>query len=92
MQKFIVTHEGIFRFGNVRMHRDLLKNGDMCIGGGFYEFDFISNRLLLSGKSYDFGKPKWNYIDTLKVPEAFKGLKIFYEDEEISNYINIEYI
>ena len=28
MQKFIITHKGIFRYGNVRMHKDLLESGD----------------------------------------------------------------
>lgn len=33
MQKFIITRGGIFRYQNVRMHKDLLQSDDMCIGG-----------------------------------------------------------
>lgn len=92
MQKFIITQNGVFRYGNVRMHKDLLEPGDMCYGGGFYEFDYVSNRLLLSGRSYDFGKPKWNYLDVLKVPAVFRGMTILYEDEPVGDLVQIEYV
>jgi hypothetical protein len=92
MQKFIITQEGVFRYGNVRMHKDLLEDRDQCIGGGFYEFDYVSNRLLLSGKSYDFGTPQWDYIDSLKMPEVFRGLTILYEGEKVNDFVRIEYI
>lgn len=92
MQKFIITNDGVFKFGNVRMHKDLLESYETCIGGGFYEFDFISNRLLLSGRSYDFGTPQWNRIETLKVPASLRGLTILYEQEAIDKFLHIEYI
>lgn len=60
--KFILTLNGYLRIGNVQMHKDLLLAGDTCIGGGFWEVDTISMRLQLSGKSYDYGKPKWNFL------------------------------
>jgi len=82
----------VLRFGDVRMHKDLLKDKDMCIGGGRYEFDYVSNRLLLSGASYDFGRPKWNFIDTLKVPASLRGLTILYEGEEVSKLVDVAYI
>jgi len=28
-----------FRLGMVNQHKDLLKPGDQCIGGGYYHFD-----------------------------------------------------
>lgn len=92
MQKFIITHKGVFKYGNVRMHKDLLRGGDMCIGGGFYEFDYVSNRFLLTGSSYDFGRPKWHYIDTLKMPSVFRGMTILYEGEDVSHIVRMEYI
>jgi len=92
MQKFVVTHEGVFKYGNVRMHKDLLGPKDICIGGGFYAFDYVSSRLLLTGKSYDFGPPKWNYIDILKVPAAFRGMAILYEGEDVNRYVRVEYV
>ena len=30
----------------VNQHKDLLKPGDQCIGGGYYHFDFVSNRII----------------------------------------------
>lgn len=92
MQKFIITSDGALKYGNVRMHKDLLSAGETCIGGGFYDFDFISNRLLLSGRSYDFGRPAWNRVSILKVPAAFKGLGILYENEDLRHFLKIEYI
>lgn len=92
MQKFIITSDGVFKYGNVRMHRNLLEGGETCIGGGFYEFDFVSNRLLLSGRSYDFGTPQWGRIETLKVPAALQGLTILYENEDLRQFLKFEYI
>ena len=76
--KFILTNKGYFRLGMVYLHRDLLQPGECCYGGGYYEFDFVSNRLLLSGMSTDFGKPKWDWLDTLRVPEAYRGMRMIY--------------
>lgn len=60
--KFILTLDGHLRIGSVKMHKDLLQPGDTCIGGGFWEVDYLSRRLILSGKSYDYGKPKWTFV------------------------------
>lgn len=91
MQKFIVTSDGRFKYGDVSMHRDLLSPGEQCIGGGMYEFDHVHNALLLSGKSYDFGRVKWGYLDSLSMPAALRGLDIFYEDLPISAFADIKY-
>jgi hypothetical protein len=96
--KFILTLDGYLRIGYVRMHKDLLLPGDTCIGGGFWEVDTISHRLLLSGKSYDYGKPKWTFVTgKLFVPEAYRGLRITYEgdspmdDTNVSDIFDVEY-
>ena len=47
LPKFIITMDGYFRLGMVNQHKHLLKPGDQCIGGGYYHFDFVSNRILL---------------------------------------------
>ena len=47
LPKFIITMDGYFRLGMVNQHKDLLKPGDSCIGGGYYVFDFVSNRIIL---------------------------------------------
>jgi len=51
----------------VNQHKHLLKSGDQCIGGGYYHFDFVSNRIILDRESYDFGRPKWHLVEVLKV-------------------------
>ena len=40
LPKFIITMDGVFRLGMVNQHKDLLKPGDQCIGGGYYHFDY----------------------------------------------------
>lgn len=97
LPKFIITADGFLRLGMVNMHKDLLLPGDECIGGGYYQFDYLSNRLILDRKSYDYGKPKWHWLDILKVPSVYQGLQIVYvyddgEELNLSNHLKIEYI
>ena len=96
--KFIITMDGVFRLGMVNQHKDLLKPGDQCIGGGYYRFDFVSNRIILDRESYDFGPPSWHLLDTLKVPSIFHGLRIiyrydddFHDDFNVSDELKVEY-
>lgn len=97
LPKFIITMDGYLRLGMVNMHEDLLQPGDQCIGGGYYYFDYASNRILLDRESYDFGRPKWHYLEVLKVPSAYRGMRIIYyddishEDFEVSEELKIEY-
>lgn len=77
--KFIITKDGHFRLGMVNLHEHLLKQGDHCIGGGYYEFDYTNNRILLDRESFDFGPPLWDMIDVLKVPSAYRGMQIIYQ-------------
>lgn len=96
--KFIITMDGYFRMGMVKQHEDLLIGDDVCIGGGYYQFDWTSNRLILDRKSYDFGRPRWHLLEMLKVPEQLRGLRIiythdddFHEDFIVSDELIIEY-
>ena len=97
LPKFIITMDGTFRLGMVNQHKDLLKPGDQCIGG-YYYFDFVSNRIILDRSSYDFGKPKWHLLERLKVPYVYKGLRLvyvyddgFHDDFHVSEELSIEY-
>ncbi len=97
--KFILTSTGHFRLGMVHLHKDLLVGKEQCYGGGYYEFDYVSNRLILTGESYDFGRPRWEWVDVLKVPEVYRGLRIIYvarsteeDDYIVSDEIKIEYV
>lgn len=78
--KFIITSGGHLRLGLVTLHRELLLPHEECLGGGFYEFDYTTSRLLLSGKSYDYGPPRWSRIGTLLVPESLHSTPIIYRD------------
>ncbi len=98
LPKFIITNEGYFRLGMVYQHKDLLQPGDLCIGGGYYTFDFVSNRILLDRSSYDFGPPRWHLLETLRVPSIYRGLRLVYvyddryhDDFNVSDELNIEY-
>jgi hypothetical protein len=88
--------DGYFRLGMVNQHKDLLKPGDSCLGGGYYHFDYTSNRIILDRSSYDFGKPKWYLLEVLKVPSVYRGLRLvyFYDDGrefDVSLELQIEY-
>ena len=47
LPKFIITRDGVLRLGMVNQHKDLLQPEDDCIGGGYYQFDFTCNRMIL---------------------------------------------
>lgn len=90
-QKFIITSSGHFRFGNVNMHRDLLQRGEECLGGGFYEFDYAGGKMLLSGKSYDYGRPMWSLVTELIMPASLQGLAITYEDVPLCDFVPLKF-
>ena len=59
---------------------------------------FVSNRILLDRESYDFGRPKWHLLETLKVPSTYRGMRIvysyddgFHDDFNVSEELNVEY-
>lgn len=90
--------DGYLRLGMVNQHKDLLKGDDSCIGGGYYQFDWTSNKLLLDRESYDFGRPRWHLLESLKVPKVYRGLRIvyayddgFHDDFDVSEELRIEY-
>ena len=62
-QKFIITNDGVLKFGHVYLHRDMLPIGeDDCHGGGLWKIDHSRNAILLFGRSFDFGGPDFNYV------------------------------
>ena len=99
LPKFIITMDGHFRLGMVKLHKDLLKPGDQCIGGGYYDFDYTTSQIILDRASYDFGKPKWHLLETLKVPSVYRGMRLVYkydddsrDDFNVSDELKIEYV
>ena len=91
MQKFIVLNTGEFRYGDVTMHRDLLRADEDCIGGGMYEFDWVNKSMLLSGRSYDYGRVKWDWIDELLLPSQLEGITVYYEDLPLTDFVKVRY-
>lgn len=87
MQKFIVTQYNRLRYGDVNLHKELLKSGEHCIGGGFYEIDPVAMRFNMYGRSYDFGRVKWDFVDTLILPETLRGLSPYYEDVPLGDFV-----
>lgn len=83
MQKFIISKEGELILGNVEFHFELLgKNyATGCWGGGFWRVDKESKTLILTGKSTDFGLPKWEYFK--EPPVGYEDYKITYEGKEV---------
>lgn len=90
-QKFIITNTGQFRFGNVRLHRELLLPGEDCLGGGFYEFNYSNASMLLWGKSYDFGRPAFSLLPSLNMPASLSSLAIKYEDIPLHDFVPLTF-
>lgn len=97
LPKFIITTDSIFRLGMVNQHKHLLMLGEQCIGGGYYHFDYSSNRIVLDRSSYDFGRPKWHLLEVLKVPAVYRGMRLvyqyddnFHDDFNVSDELRIE--
>lgn len=96
--KFIITMDGYFRFGMVGLHSQLLRQDEQCIGGGYYTFDIASNLIVLDGMSYDFGRPRWHLLESLRIPAACRGMQIvyryddgFHDDFNVNEHLSIEY-
>lgn len=57
-QKFIITQDGVLKFGRVYLHHDLLSYGeDGMGGGGLWKHDPLRGAVLLYGRSFEFGPP-----------------------------------
>ena len=61
--KFIINQDGVLKFGNVFLHRDLLNfNEEALGGGGLWKIDPIRNAIMLYGRSFDFGPPQFEML------------------------------
>ena len=60
-QKFIITQDGVLKFGRVYLHHDLLSWGeDGTGGGGLWKMDPLRGAIMLYGRSFEFGAPLFN--------------------------------
>ena len=62
----------------VGRHCELLKPGEACRGGGFYELDYITHCLLLSGASSEYGEPEWEDFESITLSAYYRRLHIVY--------------
>ncbi|MDO4512052.1 MAG: hypothetical protein Q4B68_09590 [Bacteroidales bacterium] len=101
--KFVITSDGHLRLGDVRMHRDLLWPGDLCLGGGFYCFDYVAMQVVLDRASYDYGPPQWSKLAaagcSLKISREYEGFAFVYrhghhevEEIDLGEWLGIEWI
>ena len=61
-QKFVITQDGVLKFGKVYQHSDLLGWGEECpYGGGLWKMD-EGRRAILYGRSFAFGTPDFNQV------------------------------
>ena len=51
--------DAILRIGNPIYHKDLVRDNEICLGGGDWEVNKDDNTMTLSGVSGDFGVPKF---------------------------------
>ena len=96
--KFIITGDGRLRLGTVNWHCELLRPGVRCLGGGFYELDYLSHRLLLNGASSEYGEPAWEKVERVTLSAYYRGLEMVYstwegwkEDFPVSERIEVSY-
>ena len=62
-QKFVITQDGVLKFGKVYQHSDLLGWGEECpYGGGLWKMDEGRRAVLLYGRSFAFGTPDFNQV------------------------------
>ena len=62
-QKFIITQEGLLRFGKVYQHRELLHWDEECLyGSGLWKVDDSRGAVLLYGRSFAFGPPSFEHV------------------------------
>ena len=82
LPKFVLTIDGHIRIGMVHLHSELVQPDDQPIGGGFFDVDYISNRLILYRQSHDYGVPRWHLVEKVYVPSDYRGyyIKYIYDD------------
>lgn len=65
-QKFVITAEGVLKFGKVYHHRNLLEWGEEAsYGGGLWRVDEARKIVLLFGRSFEFGTPDFKAVESV---------------------------
>lgn len=71
--KFIITQDGHLRLGMVTLHKHLLERGEYCRGGGYWNINYLSRQVELSGASSDYGPPQWHNVGQIVLPPGYEG-------------------
>lgn len=58
MAKKFIINNGNLVIGNVKLHKELMKDHSATKGGGYWEFNREKNIVYLYSKSMDFGQAK----------------------------------
>lgn len=86
--KFIITTDGVLRFGRVYLHKHLLYADDLgCNGGGFWEVEPQRGIIILHGRSADFGGPDFGSgVRCVEWGRELMPMPVFYAP----NYPNLD--
>ena len=70
--------DAILRIGNPIYHKYLVRDNEICLGGGDWEVNEDNNEMILNGKSGDFGVPMFGYAKNILIDAKLKKYKITY--------------
>ena len=72
------TADAMLRIGNPVYHKDLVRDYEICLGGGDWEVNKDDNEMILNGKSSDFGVPKFEQVKNILIDAELKQYKMTY--------------
>lgn len=72
------TVDAILRVGNSIYHKNLVRDNEICLGGGDWEVNKDDNEMILNGQSSDFGVPMFEYAKNILIDAELKKYKITY--------------
>jgi len=71
--------KGIFAYGLVANHRDLVEGYVKVHGGGWYEKDDDRKTMVLYGSSADYGEPVLSFLD--RIPRNLEGYTFYWSPD-----------
>ena len=80
--KFILVSDpktplvGTFVYGQVWLHKDLVKGYVKVYGGGWYVKDDQKRTMTLYGNSGDYGDPRLQFLN--RIPRELEGYRFFF--------------
>lgn len=84
--KYILLESGQLIFGKVSYHKNLLQEGEKCIGGGGFHVDLENDTVTLFGESHDYGSaPLEKLREAVEAGSIFTGA--FRSNNAFTGYI-----